>query len=45
MVQWPKPCAPNAGALGSIAGQGARPHMVQLKILHATEDVTEPRNK
>ena len=28
--------SPNAGGLGSIPGQGTRPHMLQLKILHAT---------
>ena len=27
--------APNAGAPGSIPGQGTRSHMLQLKILHA----------
>ena len=42
MVQWPRHHAPNAGALGSIPGQGTgaymlqlRVHMPQLKILHA----------
>ena len=29
-------CCSNAGGLGSIPGQGTRPHMLQLKILHAT---------
>ena len=41
MVQWPKPCAHNACGLGSVAGQGTRPHMLQL--LHTTKDVTEPK--
>ena len=27
--------APNAGAPGSIPGQGTRSHMLQLKMLHA----------
>ena len=35
-VQWLRLCAPNAGCPGSIPGQVARSHMVQLKILHAT---------
>ena len=32
--------APDAGGLGSIPGQGTRPHMLQLEIPHAakTED-------
>ena len=34
VVQWLKLCAPNAGDLGSIPGQGS--HMLQLKILHDT---------
>ena len=28
--------SPNAGSLDFIPGQGTRPHMLQLKILHAT---------
>ena len=36
MVWWLGLCAPNAGSLGSIPGEGIRPHMPQLKILHAT---------
>ena len=35
-VEWLRLCAPNAGALGSIPGQGAGPHMLQLETLHAT---------
>ena len=35
MVQWLRLYAPNARGLGSIPGQGAGPHMLQLKILHA----------
>ena len=36
MVQWLKLHAPNAGATGSIPGQGTRSCMPQLKSLHAT---------
>ena len=43
LVQGLRLCAPNAGDLGSISGQGIRSHMpqlsvcmLQLKILHAT---------
>ena len=36
VVRWLGLCAPNAGGLGSIPGQGTRSHMLQLKILHAT---------
>ena len=42
MVQWLRLRDPNAGASGSIPGQGTRPrmaqprvHMPQLKIFHA----------
>ena len=35
MVQRLRLCAPNAGGLGSIPGQGTRSHMLQLKIPHA----------
>ena len=31
VVQWLRLCAPNAGGLGSIPGQGARAHMPQLR--------------
>ena len=31
VVQWLRLCAPNAGGLGSIPGQGARSHMQQLR--------------
>ena len=30
VVQWLRLCAPNAGALGLIPGQGNRSHMTQL---------------
>ena len=30
VVQWLRLHTPNAGGLGSIPGQGTRPHMVQL---------------
>ena len=36
VVQWLRLHAPNAGGPDSIPGQGTRPHMPQLKILHAT---------
>ena len=43
VVQWLRLCAPSAGGLGSIPGQGTRSHMPQLrirmpqlKILHVT---------
>ena len=32
MVQWLRLCAPNAGGLGSIPGQGTRSHMLQLRV-------------
>ena len=32
MVQWLRFCAPNAGGLGSVPGQGTRSHMQQLKL-------------
>ena len=31
MVQWLRPPTPNAGAPGSIPGQGTRSHMLQLR--------------
>ena len=31
VVQWPRLCAPKAGGLGSVPGQGTRSHMLQLK--------------
>ena len=31
VVQWLRICAPNAGDLGSIPGQGTRSHMLPLK--------------
>ena len=32
VVQWLRPCVPNAGGLGPISGQGTGSHMLQLKI-------------
>ena len=32
VVQWLRLCAPNAGGLGSIPGQGTRSHMLQLRV-------------
>ena len=32
MVQWLTLCAPNAGGLGLIPGQGTRSHILQLKV-------------
>ena len=32
MVQWLRLCAPDAGGLGSIPGQGNRSHMLQLRV-------------
>ena len=32
VVQWLRLCAPNAGGLGSIPGQGPRFHRLQLKV-------------
>ena len=32
---WLRFCAPNAGSIASIPGQGTRSHVPQLKILHA----------
>ena len=31
VVQWLRPCAPNAGGPGSIPGQGTRSHVLQLR--------------
>ena len=31
-AQWLRLCAPNAGGLGLILGQGTRPHGPQLKL-------------
>ena len=35
VVQWLRPCASNAGGLGSIPGQGTYSHMLQLTIPQA----------
>ena len=32
VVQWLRLCAPNAGGLGSIPGQGTKFHMLQLRV-------------
>ena len=32
MGQWLRLCAPNAGGLGSIPGQGTIAHMLQLRV-------------
>ena len=32
VVQWLRLCAPNAGAVGLIPGQGTRSHMLQLRV-------------
>ena len=42
MGQWLRLCAPNAGGLDSIPGQGIRSHIPQLKMLHATRKITDP---
>ena len=33
VVQWLRLCAPNAGGLSSIPGQGTRSHMLQVRVL------------
>ena len=35
VVQWPRLCTLNTGALGSIPGQGTRSHMLQLRVCMA----------
>ena len=53
VVQWLRLCAPNAGGLVSIPGQGTRSHlqqlrvhMPQLKTLHAaTKTPVQPNKK
>ena len=37
MVQWLRLCAPNAGSLGSIPGQGTKSEMPQLSLHAVTE--------
>ena len=37
MVQWLRLCAPDAGGLGSIPGQGNRSHMLQLRVCMGQE--------
>ena len=38
MVQWLRLCAPKAGSLGSIPGQGIRSQMLQLRVHMHSED-------
>ena len=42
MVQQLRVHTPNTEGLGSIPGQGTRPHMPQLKIPHATVKMEDP---
>ena len=42
MVQWLGFCAPEAGGLGSIPGEGSRPHNLQLNIPEATTKLKNP---
>ena len=35
VVQWLRHCAPNAGGLGSIPGQGTSSHVPQLRLYAA----------
>ena len=41
VVQWLRPCTPNAGGPGSLSGQGTRPHMLQLSS-HAATKIENP---
>ena len=41
VVQWLRLGAPNARSLGSIPGQGASSHMLQLKVLQASTKILE----
>ena len=44
VVQWLRLLIPKAGGRGSISGQGTRSHiMLQLKILHATTKISNPK--
>ena len=52
VVQWLRLCAPNAGGLGLIPGQGTRSHMLllivcmpELKILHAATERSHVRQR
>ena len=45
MAQWLKLYTSNAGDPGSTPGKGARSHMPQLKILHATTKTPLQPNK
>ena len=39
VVQWLRLCAPNAGVLDLISGQGSGSHTPQLKIPHAAAKI------
>ena len=43
VVQWPRLCAPNAGALGSIPDPGTKPYVLQRKGSHAVAKDQEPQ--
>ena len=44
VVQWLRLLIPKAGGHGSISDQGTRSHiMLQLKILHATTKISNPK--
>ena len=46
VAQWLRLCAPNAGGLGSIPGQGTRSHMLQLKArMPQLKDPRTPRQR
>ena len=45
VVQWLTLHAPNAGGLGPITGQGARSHMLQLKIPSAATKTQHSQRK
>ena len=42
-THWLRLCPPNTGGLGSITGQGARSHMLQLKTQHGQIKKKEKR--
>ena len=43
VVQWLGVCAPKAGGLGLIPGEGNRPHSLQLNIPEATTKMEDPK--
>lgn len=45
MVQWLRLCAPNAGGLGSIPGEGIRSHTPQLEIPNAATKILTATTK